>query len=179
MRKIIVSAVVLLLTTSSAWAALPKSSGAYLDIGAGVGGNSHSFKFKFNKFDQWFGASVGLGYKLNMFFAVEADAYRFPNQVWDNKSSSANWAWGLTGKLIMPFDNGVNLFAKGGWINLYQTLNQNATSSHSHQRAWVYGAGMSLFVDQSLGFTLQGEMTTQKADIPRQALITFGTVYIF
>ena len=162
---------------------MPKSSGVYLEGGAGMGLNSDHMKVKFDDFSKWFGGQVGLGYKVNMFFGVQADLLRYPDfTLSGTETSTGNWGYDIVAKAIMPFDNGVNIFAKGGWVRLNQKLAgaTDTTLNKKHtQHGYTFGVGTSLYTDQSLGFTLQGNMTTKEKTIPEQFLITLGVTYIF
>ena len=174
---------VLILTTYVSFAALPKSSGVYAEGGVGLGVTSDDMKAKFNDFSKWFGAQIGVGYKINMFLGVQADLLDYPNfDLSDSKTSKDNWAYDVVAKAIMPFDNGVNVFAKAGWIKLSQKLSGSTVASQNGKNTastWVFGAGVSLFTDQSLGFTLQAMMTPKVKTIPERFLTTLGVTYIF
>ena len=183
MKRIItwVLSLLFIVFAATAYAALPESSGVYIDAGAGVGVTDEKMQANFDKFSEWFGASFGLGYQLNMFMGLEGGVIRYPDfDLSGNKSSNRNWGVDILGKAIMPFDNGFSLFAKGGWARLYQNLSGAGNDNGRHEGdTLMLGAGASFFVDQSLGFTLQGNMTAKVKTIPEQFLATFGIVYIF
>jgi len=167
--------------SATAYAALPESSGIYLDLGGGVGVTDEKMQANFDEFSEWFGAAGSLGYQLNMFMGAEAGVIKYPDfDLSGNQFSNRNWGLDLAAKLIMPFNNGIDLFGKLGWVRLYQNLSGAGSDNGRHEaNTMLLGAGISLFVDQSLGFTLQGSMTPKVSTFPEQFLGTLGVVYIF
>lgn len=166
----------------SASAALPLSSGLYTELNAGAGFNGQNFGSHFDTFSQWFGFSGDLGYKLNMFLALEIGGAHYPDQVNGGQKNTGTAGWDAAGKLIMPFDNGVELFGKVGYTKLYQQISgaSNPSDNGHHQGGTLFtGLGISFYGSDHCALTLQGTGTGAVNSIPAQYLATLGITYIF
>lgn len=181
-KTILCTAILTLSYAATAEATLPLSSGVYTDFNAGAGFNGDNFGSHFNTFSQWFGASADLGYKVNMFFGLEVGAAHYPDAVVGNEKNTGTLGWDVAGKIIMPFDNGVELFGKLGYTKLYQktTHAPDPANDGNHQGGTALaGLGVSFYGSSHWALTLQGTATKKMQTIPSQYLATLGITYIF
>jgi opacity protein-like surface antigen len=136
-----------------------------------------------------------VGYKINQYLAVEAGFGDYPNDKYkiyfvsqDARIADVrytnNYAFDLVAKGILPLNNGLNLFIKGGLASTHSTetddilFAKDATSICNHLGVDI-GGGMGYAITPHLEAVLQGNIILGNLIDFKTSQATLGLAYHF
>lgn len=163
-------------------------SGFYLGINGGYGKIDETIEGATSSKSTGFTGGVDFGYQFIPYVAAEAGAYYVPNQKYtvnvlgqniEIKGKDNYFAY-LAAKGILPFSNGLNLFAKAGGAWVHHKIEDVFGDSQSYSKiAFLGGVGIGYNITKSVSVALQGLLTTKSGDVPANYLGLVNLTYHF
>ena len=174
-----------LAASASAFAGNVNPQGFYVDGNIGWGHVDGDAPSGVESNEGGFAWSANLGYQFTENLALEAGYLSFADADYKIAGSNVarfrkNYAYDLAVKGILPFDNGMSVYAKLGAARTHtevETLGVNLGSARD--TTFLYGGGVSYALDQNFALQAQfvGNTSTSNANAMYQ--VTGGVAYHF
>ena len=180
MRRLVLATCLCTLSLSS-FAALQKSSGVYFETNVGFSKLAKSFATSSNNDAIGLSYGLNLGYKLNIFSAVEVGVKKYPDHNYGNGIKSDNtYDWHGAIKVIWPFDSGYDVFAKFGLADMHYRFTGTVNGAGSNtEYVGMGGLGATMAIDQNIAIGLLVNTTLARSPVPATHSASFIVNYIF